>query len=103
MKSNEVKWGIMSSLIPEYMDDVCPYATFQLPDNPPPRPLLTTSKATMEFHSGNTLHNVGNVYSGPYHALQSPNYIYSGSQEQSQATLPIRVRNQMIVVSCGPW
>jgi hypothetical protein len=64
------------------MDDVCPYATFQLlPENPPGRPLLTKG-----FHTGDTLYNVGNVYSGPYQAVQSPPNLF-----YNQATLSLRV------------
>ncbi|XP_035706898.1 Down syndrome cell adhesion molecule-like protein Dscam2 [Folsomia candida] len=66
----------------DYGDDVCPYATFQLPENPPTRPLLTKGLGgSGGFHTGDTLYNVGNVYSGPYHAVQSQN---------SMATLSLR-------------
>ncbi|XP_035712677.1 uncharacterized protein LOC118437614 [Folsomia candida] len=58
----------------DYGDDVCPYATFQLPENPPTRPFLTKGLGgSGGFHTGDTLHNVGNVYSGPYHPVQSQN------------------------------
>lgn len=69
------------NLFLEYGDDVCPYATFQLPENPPTRPLLTKGG----FHTGDTLYNVGNVYSGPYH--ESQNHFMT-----NMATLPIRVK-----------
>ncbi|OXA55654.1 Down syndrome cell adhesion molecule-like protein Dscam2, partial [Folsomia candida] len=60
----------------DYGDDVCPYATFQLPENPPTRPLLTKGLGgSGGFHTGDTLYNVGNVYSGPYHAVQSQNFM----------------------------
>ncbi|OXA56221.1 Down syndrome cell adhesion molecule-like protein Dscam2, partial [Folsomia candida] len=61
----------------DYGDDVCPYATFQLPENPPNRPLLTKGLGgSGGFHTGDTLYNVGNVYSGPYHA--DAEYMKSG-------------------------
>ncbi|OXA55658.1 hypothetical protein Fcan01_08709 [Folsomia candida] len=61
----------------DYGDDVCPYATFQLPENPPTRPLLTKGLGgSGGFHTGDTLYNVGNVYSGPYHA--DAEYMKSG-------------------------
>ncbi|OXA56405.1 Down syndrome cell adhesion molecule-like protein Dscam2, partial [Folsomia candida] len=61
----------------DYGDDVCPYATFQLPENPPTRPLLTKGLGgSGGFHTGDTLYNVGNVYSGPYHA--DTEYMKSG-------------------------
>ncbi|OXA55477.1 Down syndrome cell adhesion molecule-like protein Dscam2 [Folsomia candida] len=60
----------------DYGDDVCPYATFQLPENPPTRPLLTKGLGgSGGFHTGDTLYNVGNVYSGPYHAVHSQNFM----------------------------
>jgi len=39
-------------------------------------------------HSGDTLYNVGNIYSGTYHALQSPGTALYFSQAP---TLPMRV------------
>lgn len=82
-------WIILNSNnVLDYVDDVCPYATFQLPENPPGRPLLTKGEAKQQRfnrHTGDTLYNVGNIYSGPYHSVQSPGFLYG------QATMPIRV------------
>ncbi|CAL8103483.1 unnamed protein product [Orchesella dallaii] len=112
----------------DYIDDICPYATFQLPEKPPCRPVLTaggalvtagiggsggggssggsggstsTSVATGKGpggtksgggstnkrfgrHTGDTMYSVGNIYSGPYHSVQSPGFVYN------QATIQLR-------------
>lgn len=121
----------------DYIDDICPYATFQLPEKPPGRPVLTagggavvtggpvlgmigsggsgsggassgassigststTGKGPVVVtkagggsgskrfgrHTGDTMYSVGNIYSGPYHSVQSPGFAYN------QATLQLRV------------
>jgi len=60
-------------------EDVCPYATFQLPEKAPGRPLLNKGEPGKKFgyHTGETMYNVGNVYSGPYHSLDSPGFHYN--------------------------
>lgn len=122
----------------DYIDDICPYATFQLPEKPPGRPVLTTATGgalvaglggmgiglggtggsgsgggssgassagsttaggkgpiigtksgggNKRFgrHTGDTMYSVGNIYSGPYHSVQSPGFLYNS------ATLQLRV------------
>ncbi|ODN04431.1 Down syndrome cell adhesion molecule-like protein Dscam2 [Orchesella cincta] len=112
----------------DYIDDICPYATFQLPEKPPCRPVLTASGALVTAgiggsvvwwsssggsggststsgtlgkgpggksgggntnkrfgrHTGDTMYSVGNIYSGPYHSVQSPGFVYN------QATIQLR-------------
>lgn len=36
-------------------------------------------------HTGDTMYSVGNIYSGPYHSVQSPGFLYNA------ATLQLRV------------
>lgn len=119
----------------DYIDDICPYATFQLPEKPPGRPVLTTASGgtlvagmggsgsgsggassgasslgstgkgpvigtksggggggnkRYARHTGDTMYNVGNIYSGPYHSVQSPGFLYNS------ATLQLRVSSRPI-------